>query len=126
MTDGDSAYVPTTSVYSETDQIVQPQAGTGASAYILDARNVGVTNADLQLTCPGQPAGSFVTHELVLVNGLAVALAKDALQNPGPGSLARINLAEACSDYLAPGLDLNDFLLAESKCIKLTEKVFSC
>jgi hypothetical protein len=115
MTDGDSAYVPTTSIYSSTDQIVEPQTGTGASAYIQDARGVGVSNSDLQLVCPGQPAGTVVTHELVLVNGLAVALAKDALQNPGPGSTARIDLAAACSQYVAAGLGLNSILLAESE-----------
>jgi hypothetical protein len=112
---GDSAYVPTTSVYSATDEVVQPQAGTNASAYILDARHVGVSNTEVQTVCPGQPAGGFVTHEGILYNPLAYSLAVDALKNPGPGSLARIKTSQVCPCYVAPGLNLNDFLLTESK-----------
>jgi hypothetical protein len=112
---GDSAYVPTTSVYSSTDEIVEPQAGNLASAYILDARGVGVSNTQVQIACPGQAAGSIVTHEGMLSNALAFELAVDALKNPGPGVLARVNLTEACARYLAPGLELADFLVTESK-----------
>jgi hypothetical protein len=112
---GDSAYVPTTVLYSSTDEIVEPQSGIGASAYLLDARKVGVTNVQVQVACPLQPAGSVVTHEGMMSNALAFALAVDALTNPGPGQLSRINLPVVCADYLAPGLTLNDFLLTESK-----------
>lgn len=45
--DGDSAYVPTTLIYSATDQIVQPQTGVNASAVLADVRRVGLTNADV-------------------------------------------------------------------------------
>ena len=67
---GDSAYVPTTSVYTATDNVIQPQSGTNASAYMQDARHVGVTNNEVQVICPGLPAGGDYTHEGMLYNPL--------------------------------------------------------
>jgi hypothetical protein len=112
---GDSAYVPTTSIHSTTDEVVEPQQGIAASAFINDARGVGVSNSEIQTVCAGQPAGGIVTHEGAIANSLTFALAVDALTHSGPGSVTRLNLADVCSRYLAPGLDLNDFLLTESK-----------
>ncbi|KYG47165.1 hypothetical protein M433DRAFT_164586 [Acidomyces richmondensis BFW] len=112
---GDSAYVPTTNVYSGFyDEIVEPQQGTAASAYLQDARGVGVSNNEVQLVCPGQPAGSFYTHEGILYNALGYALAVDALSNDGPGQPSRLDLATVCSTYLTPGLDLADFSETEN------------
>jgi len=111
---GDSAYVPTTTIYSGFyDEIVEPQQGTGASAYINDARNVGVTNNEAQIVCNGQLAGGFYTHEGMLYNPLAYALAVDALQNPGPGEPSRLNLPSVCSEIVSPGLSLADVLATE-------------
>jgi hypothetical protein len=78
---GDSAYVPTTPVFSSTDEIVQPQSPvTNASAYLLDARSVGVSNSQVQAVCGALgPAGTSYTHEGVLYNPLAYALTVDAL-----------------------------------------------
>lgn len=112
--DGDSAYVPTTSVYSGFfDEIVEPQQGVGASAFIKDVRGVGVTNAEVTLVCAGQPAGIFNTHEGMLVNSLSYYLAVDALTHPGPGSLSRLNLAQVCATQAAPGLTVSDVLTTE-------------
>ncbi|EUC42780.1 hypothetical protein COCMIDRAFT_39192 [Bipolaris oryzae ATCC 44560] len=108
---GDSAYVPTTSFYSGFfDEIVEPQQGTSASAYMNDARNVGVTNIEVQRVCAGQPAGSFYGHSSLLSNPLTYALIVDALQQDGPGDLSRIDLKRVCSTLATPGLDLNDVL----------------
>ncbi|KAJ5092124.1 hypothetical protein NUU61_006994 [Penicillium alfredii] len=111
--DGDSAYVPTTTVYSSFDNIVQPMSGPNASARLGDVRNVGVTNAHLQTVCAGQPAGGFYTHDGVLYNPLAWALAIDAITHDGPASLSRINLAQVCQGILWPTLDLKDMLATE-------------
>ena len=113
---GDSAYVPTTTVYSGFfDEIVEPQQGRGASAFLKNARRVGVSNNEVQLVCPaGSPGGSFYTHEGILYNSLGFALAVDALTHRGPGRPARLDLATVCANYLTPGLDLTDFLLTEN------------
>lgn len=112
---GASAYVPTTSVYSIFDEIVQPQEGTGASAYLLDARNVGVSNTELQATCTVlQAGGTLYTHEGVLYNALAFALAKDALTNSGPGMLSRIDVGAQCQKIAADGLSVDDILATEA------------
>lgn len=113
---GDSAYVPTTTIYSATDEIVQPQSGTGASAYINDARRVGVTNAQVQVVCAGKAGGGAYTHEGILYHPLAFALAVDALQNGGPGSLSRTNAANnACNNFVTPGLSAADVLATEGE-----------
>lgn len=94
---------------------MEPQSGTGASAYINDARGVGVSNTQVQLACPALPAGGAYTHEGVLYNPLSFALAVDALTNPGPGSLSRIDLASVCLQAVAPGLDAQDVVVTEGK-----------
>ncbi|KAF5551446.1 lipase B [Fusarium napiforme] len=112
---GDSGYVPTTSLYSSfLDEIVQPQEGTGASAYLLDERNIGVTNAEVQKVCAGKPGGSFYTHESMLINPLSFALAKDALTHDGPGKISRLDLGTVCASSLAPGLGMEDLLITEN------------
>ncbi|KAI1329820.1 alpha/beta-hydrolase [Xylariaceae sp. FL0255] len=112
---GDSAYVPTTTIYSSFDEIVQPQQGVSASAIINDAHHVGVSNNQVQIMCPsGSPAGGFYTHESMLTNPLAFALIEDALTHPGPGTTSRLNLDSVCSTIITRGLTLEDFLLTEA------------
>ncbi|KZL65009.1 lipase b precursor [Colletotrichum incanum] len=101
---GDSAYVPTTSIFSATDEIVQPQSGPGASAILKDEHGVEVSNIEVQKACPKTPAGGEVTHEGMLYNSLAFALLKDALENEGPGKMERID-KNVCGDPAAGKLD---------------------
>lgn len=108
---GASAYVPTTTFYSSfLDEIVEPQAGTGASGYILDERSVGVSNNDVQKVCAGYLGGTFYDHAGVLYNPLTYALIVDALNNDGPGDTSRLAISKVCAPYAAPGLDLADVL----------------
>lgn len=112
---GDSAYVPTTVVYSALfDEIVEPQQGVGASAFLNDVRGVGVTNNEAQTVCIGLIGGSFYTHEGMLYNPLSFALAEDALTNGGPGLPSRVDLTTVCNQYLAVGLNIGDFLVTEN------------
>ncbi|RCI11495.1 hypothetical protein L249_7697 [Ophiocordyceps polyrhachis-furcata BCC 54312] len=112
---GDSAYVPTTSVYSSFyDELVQPQSGTAASAIRGDARGVGVANVEVQAVCRGHPAGSFYDGSGLSVNPVVYALLRDAITNGGPGQLSRIDLAEVCSSYLAPGMGLDALLSTQN------------
>ncbi|KAJ9489732.1 hypothetical protein VN97_g3552 [Penicillium thymicola] len=111
---GDSAFVPTTSVYSGNDVIVQPQSGEWASAALGDVRGVGMSNVQVQVACAGRAAGGSYSHSAMLVHPLAYALFIDALVHDGPGRLERIDLGAVCGESIAPGLDVNDFLGMEA------------
>lgn len=121
---GDSAYVPTTTIYSSHDQIISPQSGTDASGYLGDANGVKVTNNEVQLVCPNQPAGSDYTHEGILFNPLTHALIKDALKNGGPGNMSRIGYG-LCADYADPRLSVHDVLATESVSVVQTYNLFT-
>lgn len=41
----------------------------------------------------------------------------DALKNPGPGSLSRIDTKSVCLEPIAPVLDLDDFLATEGSAV---------
>jgi len=111
---GDSAYVPTTSIYSATDEVVQPQHGAAASALMKDERCVGVTNCEVQVAAAMKPAGLAYAHAGIMYNPLAWALAEDAIVNGGPGRLDRINLGAVSMHRKAPGLSLLDATKTQS------------
>lgn len=108
---GDTAYVPTTTLYSGFfDEIVEPQQGTGASGF-LQGPSTLVTNNEFQTVCPaGSPGASFFGHATSLYNPLGYALVVDALTHDGPGLASRVDLTTACSTYSAPGLTITDNL----------------
>jgi hypothetical protein len=108
---GNRAYVPTTTFYSGFfDEIVEPQQGTAASAFINSSPGISVSNNEVQKVCAGRLGGTFYGHAGVLFHPLTYALIVDALQNDGPGSLNRINVNSVCNSYAAPGLDLDDVI----------------
>ncbi|GJC98185.1 lipase b [Colletotrichum higginsianum] len=112
---GDSAYVPTTSIFSATDEVVQPQSGSGASAFLKDGKDGAVaSNVEVQKACPGTPAGGAVTHEGMLYNALAFALLRDALANEGPGRLERVDRKKVCADPAAGKLDALEIQATEA------------
>jgi hypothetical protein len=109
-----SFHQPTTTIYSITDEIVVPQSGLVASAIIKDARRVGVSNSELQDTCALAIGGLYATHEGMLYNPLAYALAVDALTHDGPGNPKRLDLFKVCNELVSPGLTVVDVIAAES------------
>ena len=113
---GDSAYVPTTTIYSSFfDEIVEPQQGTGASAYLLSSAEAAATNLDIQDVCEGELNGDlFVTHEGVLFHPLAPAVVEDALTNGGPADVSRLDTASLCQSLVAEGLGLDSVLGTEA------------
>lgn len=108
---GDKTFVPTTTFYSGLfDEIVEPQQGNAASAF-LPTGLAPASNNEVQVICAGQPGGSFYGHAGVLFNPLTYALIVDALKHPGTtGQVSRIDRQAVCANYAAPGLDLDDVL----------------
>jgi len=103
---GDAAIVPTTAIYSSADEVVKPQIGDTASGFFQPG--VGASNSQVQTVCPNQAAGGNFTHEGMLYNSLAFALAVDAMSNPGPANVNRLDLKTVCAAALSPGLTAAD------------------
>ncbi|CZR66128.1 uncharacterized protein PAC_16029 [Phialocephala subalpina] len=86
---GNSAFVPTTTVFSLTDEVVKPQGATGfenASGYLLNASNIYIQGNG---GCPVAPAvlvdrlPTVITHKGVLYSGMGVAVAVEAVKGGG-------------------------------------------
>ena len=115
-----AAFVPTTTIYSAIDEIVQPQSGAGASGLLLeDPQRPGaeVTNVELQTVCPlDSPASLLSDHISPLFGGALSALIKDALTHDGPAVISRIpNWVGECSKIAADGLSLADIVATVCK-----------
>ncbi|ORY14495.1 hypothetical protein BCR34DRAFT_599050 [Clohesyomyces aquaticus] len=113
---GASAWVPTTTLYTATDDVVQLQHGANASAFLQDTRSVGVLNVELQLHCPLLSPALVGTHESLLWGAPLMALIEDALTHDGPASIDRIGnskWAEVCSKFTADELSFPDVVGTE-------------
>jgi hypothetical protein len=111
---GDSEIVPTTTIYSATDEIVEPQSGPAASGLLFNANNNLI-----QEVCPSQPAGLIYTHEGILYNPLGYALAVDAIAHEGHADTSRMlaNNPGICLLLTIPGLTVDEVLILESTVI---------
>lgn len=111
---GDSALVPTTSIWSAQDEVIN-QTTQPPSANLLNAHNAGYTSIVVQDVCRANPRGNTnpptgllekYTHTGVLFHPLTYPLIRDALAHPGPADLSRIDAAALCAVHtlFAPGL----------------------
>lgn len=118
---GDTAFVPTTTVFSLTDEIVEPQGATGfesASGYLKGSLasniyiqgNGGCSVIGTTLT-DGLP--STVTHEGVLYSGMGVGAAVAAVNNGGMVTVDMIDASARC-ELVSPLLTAADALAQEA------------
>ena len=90
-TPGDISY---TSLYSTTDELVQPAMPVPTAALDLGQNNPNVANINLQAVCPGH----IVDHVTIgTIDTLAFALALDAITHPGPADFQRAGGAALCA-----------------------------
>ncbi|KAJ7446716.1 putative lipase [Mycena latifolia] len=113
---GDSALVPTTLMFSATDEIAQPQTGDDATALLKDANSVGVTPVRVQDSnvCGGKLAGGVATHEGMLYHPLTLAMLEDAMTHDGPGDLSRVDIDHLCGLAVAEGMSLSALVDTEA------------
>jgi triacylglycerol esterase/lipase EstA (alpha/beta hydrolase family) len=88
--------VSVTSIYSLTDELVEPAAFPAPTAALRGASNVA-----LQSICPARP----VHHVGLLFDPTAYALALDALRHPGPADPHHVSPA-VCGQLTAPHVDV--------------------
>lgn len=110
---GSSAYVPTTSIMSLTDEIALQIGGEAATGFIEDKREVGVTNTWIQEACALQPGGGVYDHVGILFSNLAYELTLDALSHDGPGKVDRLDKAKVCGEIAIPGLSVSDIIQSQ-------------
>ncbi len=90
-TPGEISY---TSVYTLTDELVQPQVPESTS------RLEGAANLAVQDLCPGRP----VDHIGMVWDGVVFEAVKDALTHPGPANPGRLP-PDLCTRTLMPGVE---------------------
>ncbi|MEA2146993.1 MAG: hypothetical protein QOG59_2580 [Solirubrobacteraceae bacterium] len=88
-----------TEVFSQTDEVVQPNKGPHASA-ALHTGGGRITNVATQDICPHD---LYEHLEIGTIDPVAYALASDALTHSGPADVARIPKS-VCSQTVMPGV----------------------
>lgn len=123
---GALAYVPTTTVFSITDEVVEPQGVTGesdASGFMSGSNPGVVAPSNIYIQAAGQCSvitntldadfPPLITHEGVLASGMGVSAAILAVQNGGTVSydqiVATYGQTEACA-LISQYLTVADFL----------------
>lgn len=86
-----------TSIVTQTDEVVFP---SGTVSHLPDGANVA--NIAVQDICPGR----VVDHIGMLADGVAWAVAADALTHSGPANRNRINPLLVCPQLFLPNVDL--------------------
>jgi triacylglycerol esterase/lipase EstA (alpha/beta hydrolase family) len=86
-----------TSIYSLTDELVQPAAPQATSALAGDSNTANVA---IQSVCPGR----FVEHVQMAADAAVFGVVMDALSHPGPADPARVDRA-VCSQGSFPGVN---------------------
>jgi hypothetical protein len=110
-------------MYTKADEIVMPHdPPTAASGFFNGAL---ASNSQVQAVCPNQLAGGNFTHEGMLYNPLAFALAMDAITNGGPGQVSRLNLQTVCGQALAPRLTAADKSTTDATIIEAAGNVLT-
>lgn len=89
------AVVPTTSIYSLTDEVVQLEFGPAPSSQLQ-----GAANFPYQQYC----GAKLLEHGQELYDGGVYAIVKDALTRGAPAQASAINFSSACQMASAPGL----------------------
>jgi triacylglycerol esterase/lipase EstA (alpha/beta hydrolase family) len=87
------AGVDVTSLYSRSDELVEPQTPEATSAL------AGASNIAIQDVCPGRP----VDHVGMMRDGAVYALVLDALTHAGAADAARFDPL-SCADLFIPGI----------------------
>lgn len=126
---GDSAFVPTTTVFSITDEVVQPQGATGfedASGYLKNASNILIQgNGGCPIVASTLISGlpTVITHEGVLYSGMGVIVAVEAVKSGGEVTVDMIDATVRC-DLVSPLLTVNDALAQEATIPGALTRVF--
>jgi hypothetical protein len=94
------------SIYTNTDEVVVPNAGPGASSSLHGNRG-RIANVAIQQVCPNDTSEHLAIGSY---DNTAYHLAIDALTHRGPADPSRVDRAAVCANPFMPGVDRSTFL----------------